>query len=216
MNNPLAQRTKGARAFFEVFLSKSPLRVGFDLEYEFARPEHAGTAERVLGEARDKEKFPRPLLVDRLLPWLSKLAGFEITTADCGCLDESNAEMLSFHVVVDTVFIPKCGLPQFVAAIQDEFKPTLSPLLDVGVYNSRPFRLAGCSKVGGKRDLLPVSRVGDVQFGAIPPIRHIQKKNKKIPLLLSLLSRPSVTSDPNFFVVDEKFFVSELTEQMKR
>ena len=169
LNSPLVQRTKGARAFFEVFLSKSPLRVGFDLEYKFARPQHAVTAEGVLGEARDKETFLRALLVDRLLPWLSKLAGFEITTADCGCLDASNAEKLSFHVVVDTVFIPKSGLPQFAGAIQDEFKATLSPLLDVGVYNSRPFRLAGCSKVGGKRDLLPVSRVGDVQFGATPP-----------------------------------------------
>ena len=158
---------EGSRAFFEVLLQNQPLRVAFDLEYEFDKPRHAEVGKRLLGDSRDKADFLRAVLVRRVLPWISSLAGQPVTTTECQCLDASDDGKLSFHVVVDKVFVPAGSLDGFRHAVARELRD-LFPLLDGGVYTSRPMRLVGCTKVGSRRCLLPVTSVGDVPFGATP------------------------------------------------
>lgn len=167
-NSDALRRVKGSLSFFEVMLNRSPQRVAFDLEYVFAKPSHAEVGEKLLGASRDKAIFVRVVFVERVLPWLSSLAQRAVTSEECQCLDASNDEKLSLHIVVDKLFIPAGCLGQFRDAARCVFKGILHPLLDLGVYMSMPMRLVGCTKVGQNRTLLPVDRVGDVTFGATP------------------------------------------------
>lgn len=160
-------RIKGGRSFYELILQNTPLRVAFDLEYEPHDPEHMPVGHRLLGDSIDKGEFLRAVFVDRVLPFVSHLAGRIVTATEFACLDASNDRKLSFHLASTNLFIPADSRTAWVAALREALSD-LKPLVDLGVYNSRPMRLPLCAKPGTGRYLVPALEVGGVHFADTP------------------------------------------------
>ena len=167
LNSKPVTRIKGGRSFYEVILQNTPLRVAVDLEYEPHDPEHMPVGHRLLGESTDKGEFLRAVFVDRVLRLISRLACRLVTAQEFACLDASNDRKLSFHLASTNLYIPADSRTAWVATLREELGD-LKPLVDLGVYNSRPMRLALCAKPGTGRYLVPALEVGGVRFADTP------------------------------------------------
>ena len=138
LNSPKVTNIKGGHAFFEVILKNTSLCVAFDLEYSPGDEKHAPVGHRLMGDSRDKETFLKAVFVDRVLPFVSRLAGRPVKSTEFMCCDASNDTKLSFHLASNLLYIPADRRASWVAVVTDTLGD-IRPLVDLGVYNSRPF-----------------------------------------------------------------------------
>lgn len=194
LNSRERRKVCGSANVYEL-MCQGPMRVGFDLEFdpggEEPKPQqlkHQQCAVRLCGSveaAKDKETFLRAVLVQRLLPWLSHLAGAPVTLRDLSVTDASNDAKLSFHVLVNALALPNAAsICAFGKRVQADFggkAPAdslwlgpLAPLLDCGVYGPKLMRMVMCAKNEDARArarlLRPVSSVGTLVFSDAPTL----------------------------------------------
>ena len=105
-----------------------------------------------------------------LLPALARLAGRELSTADCHLLDSSTNTKLSFHIATPLVLATPEARLEFKAWVAEHIDPVGAPLIDCGVYGAaRNMRLSFCTKTGSSARLVPTERVGALRFAACAP-----------------------------------------------